>query len=54
LQFAKADKKSISRQDAKTQRRKEGKKERKTKGRSFCGLIMINNLFSKRVFHIAF
>jgi len=40
-------------QDAEKERRKEGKKERKTKGRSFCGLIMINNLFSKRVFHIA-
>ena len=42
------------RQDAEKERRKEEKKERKTKGRSFCGLIIINNLFSKRVFHIAF
>jgi len=36
-----------------TQRHQDAEKERKTKGRSFCGLIMINNLFSKRVFHIA-
>jgi len=31
LQFAKADKKSISRQDAKTPRRREGKKNKRKK-----------------------